>query len=51
MPLTIRSIFYPILGDRIYGFWGNLIDVISVLATLIGLATSLGLGYSRSMPD
>lgn len=47
LPLTIRSIFYPLLGDRIYGFWGNLIDVISVLATIIGLATSLGLGVQQ----
>lgn len=47
LPLTIRSIFYPLLGDRIYGFWGNLIDVLSVLATLTGLATSLGLGVKQ----
>ncbi len=47
LPLTIRSIFYPILGNRIYGFWGNLIDVLSVLATLAGLATSLGLGVQQ----
>ena len=47
LPLTIRSIFHPILGDRIYGFWGNLIDVLSVLATLAGLATSLGLGVTQ----
>jgi len=47
LPLTIRSIFYPILGERIYGFWGNAIDVLSVLATLMGLATSLGLGVSQ----
>lgn len=47
LPLTIRSIFYPILGSRIYGFWGNLIDVLSVLATLMGLATSLGLGVKQ----
>ncbi len=47
LPLTIRSIFYPIIGDRIYGFWGNLIDVLSVLATLAGLATSLGLGVTQ----
>ncbi|MFW6303260.1 MAG: BCCT family transporter, partial [Candidatus Sumerlaeota bacterium] len=47
LPLTIRSIFYPILGDRIYGSVGNLIDVLSVLATLMGLATSLGLGVSQ----
>lgn len=47
LPLTIRSIFYPLLGDRIYGFWGNVIDVLSVMATLFGLATSLGLGVSQ----
>jgi choline/carnitine/betaine transport len=47
LPLTIRSIFYPILGERIYGFWGNAIDVLSVLATLMGIATSLGLGVSQ----
>jgi choline/carnitine/betaine transport len=47
LPLTIRSVFYPLLGNRIYGFWGNLIDVLSVLATLVGLATSLGLGVKQ----
>jgi choline/glycine/proline betaine transport protein len=47
LPLTIRSIFYPLLGEKIYGFWGNLIDILSVLATLMGLATSLGLGVKQ----
>ena len=47
LPLTIRSVFYPLLGERIYGFWGNLIDILSVLATLVGLATSLGLGVQQ----
>ncbi len=47
LPLTIRSIFYPLLGEKIYGFWGNLIDILSVLATLAGLATSLGLGVQQ----
>jgi len=47
LPLTIRSVFYPIIGNKIYGFWGNLIDVLSVLATLTGLATSLGLGVAQ----
>ncbi|MFP4317229.1 MAG: BCCT family transporter, partial [Desulfovibrionales bacterium] len=47
LPLTIRSVFYPLLGDRIYGFWGNVIDILSVLATLFGLATSLGLGVKQ----
>ncbi len=47
LPLTIRSIFYPLIGNKIYGFWGNLIDVLSVLATMTGLATSLGLGVAQ----
>ena len=47
LPLTMRSVFYPLLGNKIYGFWGNLIDVLSVLATLVGLATSLGLGVKQ----
>ena len=48
LPLTFRSIFYPILGERIYGPWGNAIDVLTVLATLFGLATSLGLGVGQA---
>ncbi|TVP53877.1 MAG: BCCT family transporter [Mongoliibacter sp.] len=47
LPLTIRSVFYPILGDRIYGWIGDVIDVFAVLATLFGLATSLGLGVKQ----
>ena len=44
LPLTIRSIFYPLLGDRIYGPAGHVIDVLAVFGTLFGLATSLGFG-------
>ena len=44
LPLTIRSIFYPLLGDRIYGPIGHTIDVLAVFGTLFGLATSLGFG-------
>lgn len=47
LPLTIRSLFYPLIGNKIYGIWGNMIDILSVLATLMGLATSLGLGVSQ----
>ena len=47
LPLTMRSVFYPILGDRIYGFWGNLIDTVAVIATLFGLASSLGFGVKQ----
>lgn len=47
LPLTIRSVFYPVLGDKIYGKRGDLIDIFAVLATLFGLATSLGLGVQQ----
>ena len=47
LPLTPRSAFYPLLGDAIYGFWGHLIDILAVFATLFGLATSLGLGAQQ----
>ena len=47
LPLTFRSIFWPLLGERIYGWPGHLIDVLSVLATLFGLSTSLGLGVKQ----
>ncbi|GAA5120746.1 BCCT family transporter [Alloalcanivorax gelatiniphagus] len=48
MPLTIRSAFYPILGDRCWGWAGHIIDVLAVLATIFGLATSLGLGAKQA---
>ncbi|MFU8831595.1 MAG: BCCT family transporter [Wenzhouxiangella sp.] len=44
LPLAIRSLFHPMLGDRIYGPIGHVIDVLAVFGTLFGLATSLGLG-------
>lgn len=46
-PLSFRSIFYPVLGDRIEGWIGDVIDILAVLATLFGLATSLGLGVKQ----
>ena len=48
LPLTIRSVFYPLLGERVWGWPGHLIDILAVLATLFGLATSLGLGASQA---
>ncbi len=42
MPLTIRSAFFPLLKDRIWGWPGHIIDVLAVVATIFGLATSLG---------
>jgi len=48
LPLTIRSVFYPILGERVWGWPGHVIDILAVLATLFGLATSLGFGASQA---
>ncbi|MHA6261753.1 BCCT family transporter [Arenibacterium sp. CAU 1754] len=48
LPLTIRSAFYPILGDRVWGWWGHVIDILAVFATLFGLATSLGFGATQA---
>ena len=48
LPLTIRSAFYPILGERIWGWPGHLIDILAVFATLFGLATSLGFGATQA---
>src|SRR5699024_3798566 len=44
LPMTFRSLFYPFLGEKINGFWGDLIDILSVLASVFGLASSLVLG-------
>ncbi len=48
LPLTIRSAFYPILGERVWGWPGHVIDILAVFATLFGLATSLGLGATQA---
>ncbi|PSW18172.1 BCCT transporter [Photobacterium sanctipauli] len=48
LPLSIRSVFYPIFGDRAWGWLGHAIDIMAVLATLFGLATSLGLGAQQA---
>ena len=47
MPLTLRSIFYPVLGNRIYGWMGDVIDVMAVITTLFGLATTIGFGVGQ----
>ncbi|MFT4798674.1 MAG: choline/glycine/proline betaine transport protein [Candidatus Azotimanducaceae bacterium] len=44
LPLTLRSSLYPLIGDKIYGPWGAMIDIFAILGTVCGVATSLGLG-------
>ncbi|SFP54877.1 BCCT family transporter [Pseudomonas borbori] len=48
LPLSIRSIFYPLLGERVWGWPGHVVDILAVFATLFGLATSLGLGAEQA---
>ncbi len=43
-PASIRWTLEPLLGDRVKGGWGNLIDVVALVGTMFGVATSLGLG-------
>ncbi|ODN72507.1 Glycine betaine transporter OpuD [Methylobrevis pamukkalensis] len=49
LPLTLRSTFYPILGERAWGWPGHAIDTLAVFATLFGLATSLGFGAEQAL--
>ena len=47
MPLTMRSAFYPVFGRAAWGAVGHAVDIVAVLATLFGLAVSLGLGAEQ----
>ncbi|WP_028492209.1 BCCT family transporter [Thioalkalivibrio sp. ALE19] len=47
LPLLIRSSLYPFIGDRIYGPWGHLVDILALFGTMFGVATSLGLGVMQ----
>jgi len=47
LPLAVRSAFYPLIGDRIHGWMGHSIDTFAILATMFGVATSLGIGVTQ----
>ena len=47
LPLTLRSALYPLIGEKIYGWPGHMVDVFAVVSTVFGVATSLGLGASQ----
>ena len=58
LPMTIRSCFYPLIGDKIYGWMGDAVDIFSVVCTMCGVCTSLGIGvmqmnngFKRLNPD
>ncbi len=46
-PVSIRWALEPLLGKRVTGFWGDAIDVIAIVGTLFGVATSLGFGVTQ----
>jgi len=48
LPLTMRSVMYPVFGERVWGWTGHVIDTLAVFATLFGLATSLGFGAEQA---
>lgn len=48
LPLTMRSVFYPLFGERVWGLTGHIIDILAIVATVFGLATSLGYGASQA---
>lgn len=47
LPLSMRSALYPIIGDRIYGPIGHVVDIFAILGTLFGIATTLGLSVTQ----
>ena len=42
LPLTLRSAFHPLIGDKIYTWRGDIIDSFAVISTIFGVTTSLG---------
>jgi len=48
LPLSIRSAFYPLLGERVWNWPGHIIDLFAVVSTLFGLATTIGLGATQA---
>lgn len=47
LPLTIRSALYPLIGERYNGPIGHAVDILAVIGTMFGVATSLGLGVMQ----
>ncbi|QUL78655.1 choline BCCT transporter BetT [Brevibacterium sp. SMBL_HHYL_HB1] len=44
MPLSIRAVLYPLLGKRVRGATGDVIDIFALVGTVFGVATSMGIG-------
>ncbi len=48
MPLSLRSAFFPLIGNYCWRWPGHVIDVLAVFATMFGLCTSLGFGAGQA---
>ena len=42
--MTMRSCFEPLIGDKVYGFFGDGVDILTIMCTMFGVCTSLGIG-------
>lgn len=47
LPMTIKTTFFPLIGDKIWGWLGEFIDFVAAVCTLFGITTSLGLGAQQ----
>ncbi|CEM17339.1 unnamed protein product [Vitrella brassicaformis CCMP3155] len=47
LPLAMKSAFYPLIGEHIFGPVGDFVDIISIICTIFGVCTSLGLGVMQ----
>ncbi|MCR9138659.1 MAG: BCCT family transporter [Alphaproteobacteria bacterium] len=47
MPLTIRSALTPLFGKYVNGFAGHVVDVLGVVATILGVSVTIGFGVSQ----
>ncbi|MBA6411639.1 BCCT family transporter [Parahaliea sp. F7430] len=47
LPLSMRSALYPLIGDKIYGPIGHMVDTFAILGTMFGIATTLGLSVTQ----
>ncbi|KEO86747.1 transporter [Erythrobacter sp. JL475] len=47
LPLTIRSSLAPLFGKVLSGLPGHIVDVVAVVATILGVAVTMGLGVQQ----
>jgi glycine betaine transporter len=47
LPGLMSATLYPLIGDKVKGPIGNVVDIVAVFATIFGVAASLGLGAAQ----